>query len=323
MRYDIGYGYLTSYAPHAPCHIPFEAQGMATKKKILVVEDDGDMRKMLVTALEMAEYQVFEAKDGQEGLQAFLSYSPDLALLDIRMPKIGGVQLCELLRHRTKAPIVMFSGVDDREEVVEAIQKGATDYVLKGSGVKNVVDRITKLIAGANQGDGSQEAADRGESDDKFSLKDNDVPVAVVVHKDRKARSEIKDILRQSQIQVRESQTGEEAITAVKRFNPLIVVIEERLADMTANDVLKELKKHPRRGGLAAIVAAGRRSPEAQRRAMYYGAQDYIHAPWDDGRLAMALRTGMVKAQKFRDEVKRILAQRRAAKEAQSKKKAS
>ena len=90
------------------------------RKKILVVDDEEDMRKMVVAALETFGYQVFEASNGQEGLQAFLNYNPDVALLDIRMPGIGGIQLCELLRHRSKVPIVMFSAVDEREEVVEA-----------------------------------------------------------------------------------------------------------------------------------------------------------------------------------------------------------
>lgn len=94
------------------------------RKKILVVDDEDDMRKMIVSALETFGFQVFESSNGQDGLQSFLNFAPDLAILDIRMPGIGGIQLCELIRHRSKTPIIMFSAVDEREEVVEEIKMG-------------------------------------------------------------------------------------------------------------------------------------------------------------------------------------------------------
>lgn len=101
--------------------------------KILVVDDEDELRGVVMAALEAAGFQVFGASDGQEGIESFLSYAPDLALLDIRMPKIGGIQLCRLIRHRSEIPIIMFSAVGEREEVVEAIKNGATDCVLKTS----------------------------------------------------------------------------------------------------------------------------------------------------------------------------------------------
>ena len=288
------------------------------RRKILVVDDEDDIRKLVVAALETFGYQVFEASNGQEGLQAFLNFAPHLALLDIRMPGIGGVQLCELIRHRSKIPIIMFSAVDEREDVVEAIQKGANDYVLKGSGVAAVSERISRYLKTEKQAD-KPGVAPSASPKEEWSLKDSDVPVAVLVHSDRKARTEIREILRHSQIQVREANTGEEALTVIKRFNPLLVVAESTLSDMTANDLLKTIKAHPRRGGIAVIVASNKRSPEAQRRAVYYGAQDYVHSPWGDGRLAMALRTSMAKAQQYRDKVKRILAERKAVKQQAAK----
>jgi DNA-binding response OmpR family regulator len=264
------------------------------RKKILVVDDEDDVRKLVVSALETFGFQVFEASNGQEGLHAFLNFAPDLALLDIRMPGIGGVQLCELIRHRSKIPIIMFSAVDEREDVVAAIQKGANDYVLKGSGVAAVSERISRYINTADEETSGGKSA-TGDQKEKWSLKDSDVPVAVLVHSDRKARTEI------------------------RRFNPLLVVAEATLSDMTANDLLKTIKEHPRRGGIAVIVASNKRSPEAQRRAIYYGAQDYVHAPWDDGRLAMALRASMVKAQQYREKVKRRIAERQASKQQPAK----
>lgn len=285
------------------------------RKKILVVDDEDDMRKMIVSALESFGFQVFESSNGQQGLQDFLSFAPDLAILDIRMPGIGGIQLCELIRHRSKTPIIMFSAVDEREEVVEAIKKGANDYVLKGVGPAGVAERVNRVLENSKQPTATS-SANAPVQEEKWSLKENDVPIAVLVHSDRKARTEIKEVLRQSQIQVREANTGEEAFAIVRKFNPLLVLTESKLPDMKANDLLKSMKEHPRRGGIAVIVTTERRSPEAQRRAFYFGAQDYVHAPWDDGRLAMALRTAMIKAQQYRGEVRKVMAERRKTKKA-------
>lgn len=283
------------------------------RKKILVVDDDDDVRKMIVSALESFGFQVFESSNGQEGLQHFLNFAPDLAILDIRMPGIGGIQLCELIRHRSKTPIITFSAVDDREEVVEAIKKGANDYVLKGVGPAGVAERVNRVLENSTKPEAGGSSSS-SEAEEKWSTKDNDVPIAVLVHSDRKSRTEIKETLRQSQIQVREANTGEEALTVIRKFNPLLIVMESTLPDMNANDLLKAIKEHPRRGGIAAIVTSLRRSPEAQRRAFYFGAQDYVHSPWDDGRLAMALRAAMIKAQQYRDQVKKVMAERRQAK---------
>ena len=273
-------------------------------KKILVVDDEDEMRGAVSTALEAAGFQVFGASDGQEGIESFLSYAPDLALLDIRMPKIGGIQLCHLIRHRSEIPIIMFSAVGERDEVVEAIKNGATDYVLKASGLAELVTRIGAFLEPDAASGGGGKTPGKA-SDQEFSLKENAVPVAVVSHRDRKASTEIKEVLRQSQLQVRECPTGAEALVAVRRFNPLLVVVENRLSDMTALELLTALKKHPRRGGIGVIIAADKKSPESQRRAKYHGAQDYVYGPWDDGRLATSVRSAMMNAQQFRDKVKK------------------
>ncbi len=290
---------------------PTQVQLM-NRKKILVVDDEDDIRKMVVSALESFGFQVFDAPNGQEGLQSFLSFSPDLCLLDIRMPGIGGIQLCELIRHRSKVPIIIFSAVDDREEVVEAIQKGANDYVLKGVGPAGIVERVNRVLnssGGADVAVGAQVAPD----DEKWSTKDSDVPIAVLVHSDRRTRTEMREVLRQTQAQVREAETGQEALNTVKRFNPLVVVVESTLPDMSGNDFLKAIKDHPRRDGIAVIVASDRRSPEAQRRAFYFGAQDYVNGPWDDGKLSMAVHAAMMKAKQHREQVKQAIAERQAA----------
>jgi two-component system response regulator MtrA len=82
--------------------------------------------------------------DGRYGMRMFRYYQADITRLDIRMPILSGLDVCTLIPNESDIPIIMFSAVDEREDVVAAIQRGANDYVLKGSGVAAVSERISR-----------------------------------------------------------------------------------------------------------------------------------------------------------------------------------
>ncbi|MBU1007189.1 MAG: response regulator, partial [Candidatus Omnitrophica bacterium] len=85
---------------------------MSLKKKILIVDDEDDLRKMLRFRLEASGYDVDEALDGQEGLDKAMSDWPDLILLDLMLPKIDGYKVCRMIKfdekHKHK-PVIMFT----------------------------------------------------------------------------------------------------------------------------------------------------------------------------------------------------------------------
>jgi CheY-like chemotaxis protein len=112
-------------------------------KKILIVEDEFDIRVALVAWLEDEEFEVSEAGDGFAGLQEFERVHPDLVLLDMNMPGMNGVELCRNIRQVSEIPIVMFVSAADAGEVQKAIAVGATDIVLKHTGFDVLVDRIS------------------------------------------------------------------------------------------------------------------------------------------------------------------------------------
>ena len=116
-------------------------------KKILIVEDENDIRAVLVAWLEDEKYDVVESSDGIDGLAEFERFHPDLALLDMNMPGMSGVELCRSIRQTSRIPIVMFTAVADAEEVHAAIEVGVTDFVLKETGFDELVDRISEHLA--------------------------------------------------------------------------------------------------------------------------------------------------------------------------------
>lgn len=115
-------------------------------KKILIVEDEADIRAALAAWLEDEGFEIFEADNGIDGLLEFKRSLPDLALLDMKMPGMTGVELCRSIREHSQAPLVMFTAAADVEEVEAAINEGATDWILKHNGFDTLIDRITGYL---------------------------------------------------------------------------------------------------------------------------------------------------------------------------------
>ena len=267
--------------------------------KILVVEDSPELRRAAKVALESRGYEVVCSEDGQDGLADFLAHKPDLVLLDIRMPRISGIELCGLIRHRSRVPIVMYSAVEDRDDVIRAIRNGATDYVLKDTGIMELLERVGSRLAQAQAAPKSDREPSTRPSPDVpvqlFSLRKNDKATAVLVHSDEEARAELLQVLRRTGRQVIEAGTGDEGIEAIRSQNPELVVFAWSLDDVNGLELLKTLNRHPNRRKIAAIAVSNKRSHEAQRRAAYHGVQDFVLAPFNDGRADLAIRTALAK----------------------------
>lgn len=117
--------------------------------KILVVDDDPDIRDILNLTLSEENYEVIEAKDGQEALDIIAAKPLDLVLLDYRIPKIDGREVCRrikkdlLLRH---LPIIMVTGKGDITDKVNGIDSGADDYIVKPFEPKELLARIRMIL---------------------------------------------------------------------------------------------------------------------------------------------------------------------------------
>jgi diguanylate cyclase (GGDEF)-like protein len=117
--------------------------------KILIVDDDPDIRDVLKLTLSEENYEILEACDGEEALKVIGSNQPDLILLDYKIPKIDGREVCRrvkkdlLLRH---LPIIMVTGKGDISDKVDGIDAGADDYVVKPFEPKELMARIRMIL---------------------------------------------------------------------------------------------------------------------------------------------------------------------------------
>lgn len=120
--------------------------------KILVVDDEPPIVKMVAYNLKQANYQVITAYDGQEGLAKARQEAPDLIILDLMLPRLDGLELCRILRREREVPIIMLTARDTEVDRVVGLELGADDYVVKPFSVRELVARVKSVLRRAAPG---------------------------------------------------------------------------------------------------------------------------------------------------------------------------
>jgi DNA-binding response OmpR family regulator len=116
------------------------------RARVLVIDDEPDIRTLLRTLLERAGYAVDEAADGLEGLQAFYRSSPDVVILDVAMPELDGWATLERIRDLSDVPVLMLTARAGELERVRGLNGGADDYVSKPFGRQELLARVQALL---------------------------------------------------------------------------------------------------------------------------------------------------------------------------------
>lgn len=99
--------------------------------KVLIVDDDPAMTDLIKLLLAPAQYEVVTANNGQDGINLAKQFDPDIVLLDLMMPEMTGSQVCKKIRKFSSVPIIMMSALDNPALVVDALDAGADDYLIK------------------------------------------------------------------------------------------------------------------------------------------------------------------------------------------------
>ena len=119
---------------------------MNNKFKILVVEDEQNIRSFIGTILEANNYQVLTADTCQQGLMMFMSYIPDLVILDLGLPDQDGTKFIQKVRQSSLTPIIVLSARMTEKDKVEALDYGANDYVTKPFGTEELLARVRSAL---------------------------------------------------------------------------------------------------------------------------------------------------------------------------------
>ena len=114
--------------------------------KIVVVEDEKPIAKLLKYNLEQNGYIVLIAQDGEAGLALIKESKPDLILLDLMLPKIDGIEVCKMVRRDSSVPIIMLTAKKDETDRVLGLELGADDYVTKPFSIKELMARVKTIL---------------------------------------------------------------------------------------------------------------------------------------------------------------------------------
>lgn len=110
--------------------------------RILIIDDEPQIRKLLKVTLQAHQFEIHEAENGEDGLQQALQAPPDLIILDLGLPGLSGIEVLHRLREWSCTPIIVLTARDREEAKIEALESGADDYVTKPFGMGELIARI-------------------------------------------------------------------------------------------------------------------------------------------------------------------------------------
>jgi two-component system alkaline phosphatase synthesis response regulator PhoP len=119
-------------------------------KKILIAEDEKDIRDLVSFTLQFAGYQVISASDGQEAVELAVKEVPSLILMDVRMPRMSGYEACKRIKSEPAlqdVPVVFLSAKGQEAEIKLGLDAGAQEYVVKPFAPAELVERVKEILA--------------------------------------------------------------------------------------------------------------------------------------------------------------------------------
>jgi DNA-binding response OmpR family regulator len=272
--------------------LPRSSGAKSSQAKILIAEDTADLREALTEVLIELDYNVLAASDGYEAITMFQDFDPDLAILDIHMPMMNGADTCKVIRRTSDIPIIMFTAADEVEEVNGAIEKGATDFVLKTSGIEELATRIESHLARSRPHKRSLEPVSHLaitpllpnvhiSTGSRKAIK----TFSVVIDPSKISRSHITTVLDRLNQNYIEVETAAQGTLAIERHDPDIVITEYALPDMDAYQMLSGLERGRNAKKLIHIIMSNRLSPEPQRKLKFVGVNDFLVKPLQGGKV--------------------------------------
>lgn len=150
---------------------------MPRDANILIVEDEPEILELVSTLLRLEGHSVVAVPDGEHALRAFFTRRPDLALIDIGLPGMNGIELCSRIREVSNVPVLFLTALGEEEDRVKGLRAGADDYIVKPFGSDELRARVDAALRRAAMPPDA--APTRGYSDSEVSI-DHDAHLVTV-----------------------------------------------------------------------------------------------------------------------------------------------
>ena len=146
-------------------------------KKILVIDDEDDIRLIVATRLERDGYSTVVAPNGREGLRHFYNDRPDLVVLDIAMPDMDGWQVLERIREMSNVPVLMLTAATQERDKVRGLRGGADDYITKPFSGEEFLARVESIFRRSNNASEASEDSEYHDSEVSINYSRHEVAV--------------------------------------------------------------------------------------------------------------------------------------------------
>ncbi len=244
------------------------------EKKILVVDDELNMRNLLYSVFSKEGYKVLTALEGEEAVEIVRKEKPDLMLLDIRMPKLDGIETLKRIREfDNRIKIIILTAVGTAELERQARLNGACGFLKKPFDVYGITNVVKQIL---------WERPELGNEGKKILVVDDNPKICAV----------LKAFLSNRGYSPIIAASGEEALEKIKTAKPIIVLLDIKMPGMDGLMTLKRIKGINE--DIGVIMITGVEDENIGEEAMKLGAYDYIRKPFDLDYLEMCLFTKII-----------------------------
>jgi PAS domain S-box-containing protein len=254
--------------------------------RILIADDNEFVRRGIRTLLGLRpNWEVCgEAADGRDAVRQCQELEPDVALLDVSMPQLSGLEAARIIRKEIPNTRVLVVSQHDATHIVDgAREAGARGYVVKSELSQRLLGAIDSLLAGT--GDGPASHTDHPASDASFEL-----PLIMVAENDSEVRSLVLPALR-SRYRVSDVSTGEELLNLAAERQPELILVDTSMPGMEGFEVLRALRKNPSTSQIPVVLLSARSGDESRIEGVEAGADDYLSKPFSAVELLARLST--------------------------------
>jgi CheY-like chemotaxis protein len=262
------------------------------KKKILVVEDDGVLRDVLVEKLKASDYKTIGAEDGEIALKKIKDEEPDLILLDILMPKKDGMEVLTEMNadeQMRNIPVIVISNSGQPVEIERAKKLGAKDFLVKAIFDPNEVLEKVKIVLDETEGKNTN--ISNKEKDDQNSSQSSSLPTTakkdiqdknevkgkiLVVEDDKFLRELLVRKLFSENFEIESAIDATGSFEVLSRWKPDIILLDLILPGEDGFSILEKLKKDKEMESIPVIILSNLGQQEDIDRAMALGAMDFM-----------------------------------------------
>lgn len=272
--------------------------------KILIIEDDQVLSDVLHRKLVKENYEVYAAKDGEEGLNKVDEISPDLILLDIIMPKKDGFEvLDELKKKKNKTPVIIVSNSGQSVEISKALALGAKDYLVKAEfDPEEVIHKVKKVLnvieEQSKEGDEKSKkiSSEVGSTSNPALPRDPRAKTILIVEDDQFLRSLCIRKLQKEKFNVLYAVDGEEGLRKIQEEKPDLVLLDILLPGLNGFDVVTAVKSNPELSQIPIILLSNLGDKSDVNKGLSLGAEDYmIKAHFTPGEIVDKVREWLSK----------------------------